>query len=164
MTSLYHQRFKTTEERFWEKVRKSDNCWEWKATKYRSGYGQFRLDGVPQGAHRVAWILTNGAISDSSGYHGTCVLHSCDNRACVRPDHLFLGGQKENVRDMHRKGRENKCKGEEHPKAKLCGLDIRLIRELLKTQTQQVVADRFGIGQSQISKIKRRKAWRHVHD
>jgi len=65
-----------------------------------NGYGVFRYIGKAQRAHRVAWELTQGAIQS-----GMCVLHRCDTRNCVRPDHLFLGTQKDNIHDAIHKGR-----------------------------------------------------------
>lgn len=93
-------------ERFWNKVRKSVDCWEWQASTNRRGYGQFKIYDRGNGkqkvmeSHRLAWILTNGDIPD-----GMCVCHKCDNPKCVRPDHLFLGTQRDNARDMAQKGR-----------------------------------------------------------
>ena len=89
-----------SEERFWEKVDVAgpDGCWEWIAFKTRKGYGMF--DGYR--AHRFAWLLTNGLVPES-----IFVLHKCDNRCCVNPNHLFLGTAKDNAVDMIQKGRWN---------------------------------------------------------
>jgi hypothetical protein len=87
-------------ERFWEKVAKGDGCWEWQAFRLKSGYGWFGGAEGTDLTHRVAWRLERGPIPD-----GMFVLHHCDNRACVRPDHLFLGDHAANMRDMVAKGR-----------------------------------------------------------
>lgn len=73
----------TLAERFWSKVDKTADCWAWTASLGSHGYGQFYLDGRPQGAHRVAWLLTNGLVPE-----GKELDHLCRNRACVRPEHL----------------------------------------------------------------------------
>lgn len=88
-----------TEARFWSKVSKSEGCWEWTAA-LRSGYGVFYADGRLHRAHRVSWEIANGPIAE-----GLLVCHRCDNRRCVRPDHLFLGTSTDNNRDMTEKGR-----------------------------------------------------------
>jgi hypothetical protein len=89
-------------DRFWEKVDVSfkTGCWEWTGFRGRTGYGRVRFNGRTQSAHRVSYELTWGPIPV-----GLSVLHSCDNRACVRPDHLSLGTQGDNMRDMFAKGR-----------------------------------------------------------
>jgi hypothetical protein len=95
------------EERFWAKARIGDDCWEWQSGQNGNGYGCFGMDGKTFRAHRVAWLFTNGPIPKGEGYHGTCVLHRCDNRLCVKPSHLFLGTPLDNVRDCMAKGRAN---------------------------------------------------------
>jgi len=89
--------------RFWEKVDKWGGaaCWTWNAATTPGGYGCFTNDlGEQIGAHQFAWLIHFGEIPE-----GKDVLHKCDNPPCVRPEHLFLGTQKDNMRDMVAKGR-----------------------------------------------------------
>ncbi len=90
-------------ERFWEKVQITSGCWLWLGGFHRAGYGQINA-GAPNPrmilAHRVAWELTLGPIPN-----GLLVLHYCDNPPRVNPSHLFLGTQRDNVKDMMQKGR-----------------------------------------------------------
>ncbi len=153
------------EDRFWSKVDKTGECWEWMAYKKSDGYGQFWL-GKAQSAHRVAWQLTSGPIP-AGDYEGTTgVLHTCDNKACCRPSHLFLGGPAENSADMVTKGRSTKgrtcVRGEAHGSAKLCELDVWLIRNVKSTQRN--IANWFGISQSHVSGIRSGTFWKHVGD
>ena len=94
---------KTLEERFWEKVCKGPECWEWTgATSGRLPYGHIYRNGREQRAHRVSWEINRGQIP-----LGLSVLHRCDNPGCVRPDHLFIGTQSDNLKDAVSKGRVN---------------------------------------------------------
>jgi hypothetical protein len=85
---------------FWEKVNKSGECWLWNGSTNHGGYGQTYMKYRPVSAHRLAWTLEYGPIPD-----GAWVLHRCDTRNCVRPEHLFLGTPKDNTQDMLAKGR-----------------------------------------------------------
>lgn len=89
------------DERFWSRVDKSGECWEWQGAKDRKGYGRLRrakIRNSPLHAHRYAWFLTNGEWPE-------CALHRCDNPSCVRPEHLFAGSVADNNRDMKEKRR-----------------------------------------------------------
>lgn len=96
----------SVKKRFFEKVNicAPRECWEWQASFYKCGYGQFSMciDGSwrPRQAHRMSWIIHCGQIPQ-----GLLVCHSCDNKKCVNPHHLFLGTHKDNLRDMSSKGR-----------------------------------------------------------
>lgn len=149
--------------RFWAKVEKKelDDCWLWLAGLMgKSGYGQFSLRCFPTLAHRVSFQMEHAkSIED------ICVLHSCDNRRCVNPAHLFLGTYKDNSDDMKAKGRErkNSPKGERHNQAKLRDEDIPVILELFTKQaTLAEVGTRFGISTTTACKIRSRKLWKHI--
>lgn len=149
--------------RFWKKadVRGPDECWLWKASTTRGGYGQFGV-GPPNAyrmvsAHRVAYFLGHGVDPGA-----LFVLHRCDEHRCVNPAHLFLGTQLENIRDCVAKGRMRR--GEQLTYARLKEIDIVEIRRLWATGTmsQSAIGRKFGVTQGNIWCIVQRKTWAHI--
>lgn len=96
------------------KTAKAGDCLIWQGQKDKRGYGRLRLNGRLQRAHRIAFELRHGPIGS-----GMVILHSCDNPSCVNTDHLSMGTQLANVRDMLEKGRANKATGARNAKTKL---------------------------------------------
>lgn len=157
-------------ERFWKRVNMDgDGCWEWTGGRMATGYGSCSYNGRAETTHRISWELTYGGIPE--GLH---VLHRCDNRVCVRPDHLFLGTHQDNMRDMVAKGRNHHpyCspdnpshnRGSGHGLSKLTESDVQEIRRLYETGKwlQRELAEMFGVQRGTISGIVRRRGWKHV--
>ncbi len=90
-------------ERFWSHVDRTGECWIWRSGRSGSGYGAFHPAGTTRiiQAHRYSYELTKGPIPKEM-----FVCHTCDNPACVRPDHLWLGTAKENHTDKVNKGHQ----------------------------------------------------------
>jgi len=156
------KRTKSVSERFWEKVSVPDDtsqCWEWQANIVY-GYGMFVENRKSILAHRWSYIFHNGEIPE-----GLYVLHKCDNRKCVNPQHLFLGTYKDNAVDRQRKGRgvipDNR--GENHGMSRLTESAVREIRELHKAGVPAAdIGSRFGIDRRTVGKVANRKSWKHV--
>ena len=85
---------------FRAQVHKGPDCWEWTAGVNNSGYGQFSVYQRHVQAHRFSYELDNGPIPP-----GMEIRHTCDNRICVRPEHLLVGTRGDNMKDMYSRGR-----------------------------------------------------------
>jgi len=154
-TGIYERTKRPVEEMFWEKVDKSVDCWEWTACEYQ-GYGQIRLRGKLWKAHRFSWFLRYGKIPK-----GLFVCHHCDNPACVNPEHLFLGTQKDNMQDAVKKGRMQK--GMDRWCSKLTEAQVLSIRrEYAEGKSQSELARKYGVDQTTIHYIVTRKTWKHI--
>lgn len=157
---------KTLEDRFWEKVVKTEACWLWTSAIGTGGYGSFSATSIglsrSEPAHRVSWTLQNGPIPE-----GLYVLHTCDNRLCVRPSHLFLGTHATNMQDKIAKGRQSKgaahsvtCRGTLVGNSKLTEAIVIAIRQ--DTRPQAIIGMEYGITQALVSYVKSGKIWKHV--
>ena len=151
-------------ERFWSNVALSDDsdpgrCWLWFGPVGHNGYGLFSESRWRYRAHRLAYSLCVGPIPD-----GFYVCHRCDNPACVRPSHLFLGTAADNVRDMVSKSRNNPNRGRHNGRAKLTEAAVREIRAGYAAGgvTQAEIADRFGVSRSMVQFVLNRGNWKHV--
>ena len=150
---------------FWERVNKTDSCWLWTRCKNKHGYGVFAkgFKHVPKLCHRLSWELLKGPIPT-----GLLVCHKCDVPACVNPDHLFVGTQKDNMADSARKGRHPKNKTNYLPTGvnhhfyevgmkitRPIAMEIRAAEGPYKE-----IAKTYGVDRSLVCKIKRYKTWK----
>lgn len=136
-----------------------DECWEWRGVKNNKGYG---FIGAPARvyAHRLSYEQFVGPIPE-----GLFVCHHCDNPGCVRPSHLFVGTQKDNMADCSRKGRTTggSLPGERNPFAKLTEGRVHAARQRLASgEMVTSIARDFGVSIGTISHIKNGRSWTHV--
>lgn len=108
---------------FWSKVdiKGPDECWDWKAGKFNSGYGAFSLNGKTLKAHRISATLTNGPIPS-----GMVAAHRCDRPCCINPSHIFIATPNENTQDAKNKGRTasgDRSASRKYPGLRLSGDD-----------------------------------------
>lgn len=163
-------------DRFWSKVaiRCNSQCWIWESYRNRAGYGVFGFRRKSRLAPRIAFLDRNGSVPKN-----LCVLHTCDNPACVNPKHLWLGTRRDNNLDCRKKGRQVCLSGENHPrklrpelfpigeKAGCAKLKTRQVIKIRKTYvrgkiSQQKLADRYGVSRGLIGHIVRGRSWRHL--
>lgn len=145
-----------------------NDCMLWTGTKLKNGYGHMGVNGKLMLAHRLSYLLHYGILPKN--LH---VLHKCDNPSCVRPDHLFLGTDKDNARDCINKGRDTCFKkgmksvadnrGTKSKKSKLTEDKVIEIKiRLRENQTVASIARLYLISPSIISGIKNGYRWKHV--
>lgn len=146
--------------RFWSKVdiKSKNECWEWQASlknKQRNTYGQFNLAGYMRLAHRLAYMSTH-KMKDKNNL----VLHKCNNKKCVNPNHLYEGDHSDNLKDYYNSDSLNYYKG------KLTEEDVRVIKKLLKNKSKRgffkELAKIYKVSPRTISHINTGNSWRHV--
>lgn len=141
-------------DRFWQRVRKGEGCWEWTGTLDPKGYGVFSARWsatTRRGTHRISWEIHNGPVPE-----GLCVCHRCDNPCCVRPDHLFLGTPADNSRDAAIKGRMSR---------KLTRENVAEIRALAARGIPLVtIAGMYEVSAATVCKVARGQSRPHCDD
>jgi len=148
------------EQRFWNRVEKTDGCWNIPTGGWRPRICLPGRNGVPITASRYAYELLVGPVPS-----GMWVLHTCDNGNCVRPEHLYLGTQTENEKDKADRGR---VKGTRNPSAKLNEADVRAIRKMLlsgsKHADKKRIAQLYGVSWQSVDHIHRGLKWGWLND
>ncbi len=131
-------------------------CIEWQGWRNRAGYGYRRFEGKTRLAHRVAYANHHGLLLPALG--GKVVRHTCDNPACVNPEHLLLGTQRDNMNDVIARQR---VAGERNGYAKLTAEQVRAIRTAYQAGgiSQRTLGTRYGVAQTTIGFIVRGVSW-----
>ena len=147
---------------FWSKVDKQNECWLWTGGISKSGYGNYRNTG----SHRYSYQITFGEIPQ-----GMVIMHKCDVKVCVNPDHLSIGTYKDNSKDMVAKNRHRDWRGERHGNCKLKEQDVLYIREHYKAGVNQTypsnvpeLAKQFNISEGSIRQIVRFERWKWLKE
>ncbi len=129
-------------------------CWNWTGAVGNRGYGKCTKDGESLRTHRFAYEVFVGEITDDK-----FVLHHCDNRLCLNPNHLFLGTHTDNVQDMHKKGRATTV-GTKHHDNKLTEEQVYAIRKDARTTIE--IGKEYGVSTATVSDIRLRNKWKHL--
>lgn len=156
---------RSPKDRFLKFIRKTKTCWIYTGSGGNSGYGNFWDGSKITMAHRFSYRAYKGEIPNKM-----CVCHSCDNKSCVNPEHLWLGTQKQNLDDMYRKGRNRKRSGGTYPigimshNAKLTKNEVLKIRNMYKTNnySHRTLAKMFGVSHFCIEQVVKLVSYKNV--
>lgn len=149
--------------RFWSKVdvRANCDCWQWNGAVGANGYGRIKVNSKKVvHAHRVAWEMFN---SDRLGDRFAC--HTCDNKLCVNPHHIYAGDHDSNTRDAHERGRyvSRVQSGSSNNNARLTEPDVIRIKEMIAAgMTNRAIARGFPVSDAMVSRIRKGRSWAHI--
>ncbi len=130
-----------------------NGCWDWVGHRDCHGYSRF---GRKTKGHRYSYEKFKGEIPDNLS-----VCHTCDNKGCVNPDHLFLGTTQDNQSDKVNKNRQSK--GEDHGRTKLSKKEVSDIRSRLENgEFGTNLAKEYNVTTGLIYHIKHRRIWNHI--
>lgn len=143
------------------KISPESGCFEWGGYKDKDGYGIINVRGKNKKAHRLAYLEEYGIIDKD-----LLVIHTCDNRCCVNPNHLIQGTHNDNVQDMMKKGRHvsggKPHLGDKNGMSKLKERDVLFIRSIKGKKTYKEISNLYGVSISCIQNIMLQKSWKHL--
>jgi hypothetical protein len=140
-------------------VIRKKGCWGWNGAKAHFGYGFMKSGGKMDRAHRVSWRIYKGKIPK-----GKLVLHKCDNPICSNPDHLYLGTQKDNIRDIYLRKRNHNQHGIKNHQSKLTEEKVIEIRKKYKGKHGELtmLGKEYGVNYNTIRMIIKKQRWKHI--
>jgi hypothetical protein len=150
-------KIKNRKEHFLRNVQKTESCWLWRGCTQLNGYGVYGMDYKIVRAHRASYVIFKGAIPK-----GLLVLHSCDNRLCVNPEHLRTGTHKDNSRDAIKRNRQ--IRGSGHGRSKISEEYVLHLRKQYDGKHGSIkrLADKEGLSKELVRKILKRLLWTHI--
>lgn len=141
--------------RFFKKILKND-CWVWTAGTNSYGYGQIKINYKYVGAHRMSYIIH----SKKGIPEGKLICHTCDNRLCVNPKHLYVGTKYSNAQDCVNKNRQTRLRGIDNGNTKLTTLEVIEIRK--SKLSSYKIAAKYNVTPSTIRSVRNKNRWAHL--
>ena len=147
------EKMERLKEKFENQVIRQEGCWDWKGFIRGDGYVRVRHGGDRKsiGGHIASYMIHHNLLD----LDGSCVLHTCDNRKCTNPDHLFLGNYADNARDMAKKKRT--------PSIKLTVEKVKMIKHMLENKVPATyISERYKVHRRTIDDIKHNRTWSYI--
>lgn len=165
--SSYEEKLDRLKISYEKNVIRTEGCWDWKGPINKGGYTIMtcRKQNGAETGHRASWLIHKGEIPKFKH-----ICHSCDNRRCTNPDHLWIGTNKQNNDDKIKKGREAKNTpphkiGSENGASKLKEDQVKEIKELLKKGLTMVeIGRQYNVSKTTILRIKNKTHWKHIEE